>query len=184
MPLPARHGKTKAQDEGWARMTETSLTQALRALDWPPVWTAAAVGLVWVLSLVMPWPILGATGQVLGAVAALTGLGLMLAAVLEMRAARTTFIPRRQPTALVTTGVFEWSRNPIYLGDVLVLAGAMLWFKLVWALPMLGVFGWILRWRFIDGEEQRLLEAFGAEYGLWAARTARWFGRRPGKEAG
>ena len=71
-------------------------------LDWPPLWTAGAVVLSWAAGWVMPWPILGAAGVVLGAVLALTGIGLMVAAALEMRRARTTVIPRRTPSAQVT----------------------------------------------------------------------------------
>lgn len=149
----------------------------LQMLDWPPVWTAAAVALTWAASLIMPWGILGAFGRVLGLVLTLGGLGLMLAAVLEMRKARTTVIPRRQASALVTTGIFEMSRNPIYLGDLLVVAGAMLWLQVPWALPMVAVLAHILRTRFIDGEEQHLTETFGADFTLWAARTGRWFGK-------
>ncbi len=108
-------------------MTDRPFTWA--TLDWPPVWTAAAVVLSWLAAQIMPWPLFGTLGQVLGAVLALAGLGLMAAAALEMQKARTTVIPRRPPTALVTSGIFEYSRNPIYLGDLLVTAGAMLWFQ-------------------------------------------------------
>lgn len=161
-------------------MDDNAARHPLQVIDWPPVWTAGSVVLVWLASLLMPWRLFGVPGAVFGAMLALAGLGLMLAAVLEMQKAKTTVIPRRQPTALVTSGIFEWSRNPIYLGDLMVVAGAMLWFQVPWALPMLGVLAWVLRTRFIDGEEQRLTEGFGAEYGLWAARTARWFGRTGG----
>ena len=149
-------------------------------LDWPPVWTAAALGLSLVASILVPWPVLGVLGRWLGGGLALAGLAAMAAAAYEMARARTTLIPRRAPTALVTTGIFGWSRNPIYLGDLLVTAGAMLWLQVPWALPMVGVLAWVLRTRFIDGEEQRLITGFGAEYGLWAARTGRWFGRSAG----
>ena len=151
---------------------------SFQLLDWPPVWTAAAAALAWAASMVLPWAVLGVPGRVLGAVLVLAGFAAMLFAVMEMTKAKTTVIPRRQPDALVTSGIFEWSRNPIYLGDALVVAGVMLWLQVPWALPLVGVFGWILRSRFIDGEEQRLTETFGAEFALWAARTGRWFGRR------
>lgn len=159
---------------------DQSAWNKLRLLDWPPVWTAAAVAVIWLFAQVMPWEILGVVGRVLGAVLVLTGFALMLAAAIEMTKSKTTVIPRRQPSTLVTSGIFEYSRNPIYLGDVLVVAGAMLWLHLPWALPMVAVFAWVLRVRFIDGEEQRLIEGFGADYGLWAARTGRWFGRSAG----
>ncbi len=158
-------------------MAQPSKDNPLLLLDWPPVWTFAAVVLAWLAALIMPWGILGGPGRVLGAALALAGLGLMLAAAIEMRKARTTVIPRRPAAALVTTGIFEVSRNPIYLGDLLVAAGAMLWFQVPWALPMVGVLAHTLRTRFIDAEEQHLTETFGADFTLWAARTGRWFGK-------
>ncbi len=143
-------------------------------LDWPPVWTAAAVVLAWAAGRLVPWDILGTPGRTLGAVAVLGGIGLMLAAVWEMRRAATTVIPRRAPQALVIKGVFAISRNPIYLGDVLVVAGALLWFKAPWALPMAAVFAWVLETRFIRGEEEALRSRFGAAFSSYAARVGRW----------
>lgn len=153
---------------------------SLGMLDWPPVWTVAAVALAWTASLLLPWAVFGVAGRVMGAVLVLAGLAATLVAVMAMTKAKTTVIPRRKPDALVTSGIFEYSRNPIYLGDVLVVAGVMLWLQVAWLLPMVGVFGWILRHRFIDGEEQRLTETFGADFTLWAARTGRWAGRKAG----
>ena len=157
---------------------EPGLSPAL--LDWPPVWTAGMVLLSWLASMILPWTVLGLAGRLLGVALVLTGLAAMAAAAWEMRRARTTVIPRRQPSALVTSGIFEWSRNPIYLGDLLVAAGAMLWLQMPWALPMVGLLAWVLQERFIAGEEQGLITGFGAEYGLWAGRTGRWFGRKVG----
>ncbi|GAB1363145.1 isoprenylcysteine carboxylmethyltransferase family protein [Rhodobacter sp.] len=153
---------------------------ALQLLELPPVWVLGTIALAWLASLILPWPVLGLAGAILGALLVLAGLALMAAAAWEMWQARTTVIPGRQPTALVTSGVFGWSRNPIYLGDLVVTAGAMLWLQVPWALPMVGVLAWLLRERFILGEEQRLIAGFGAEYGLWAGRTGRWFGRKSG----
>ena len=153
---------------------------SLRLLDWPPVWTVGTALLAWLAAQVLPWPILGPVGQVLGVALVLAGLAAMAAAAWEMRKARTTVIPRRQPSALVTTGIFAFSRNPIYLGDLSVAAGAMLWLHVPWCLPLVGLLARVLRLRFIEAEEQRLMTGFGAEYGLWAARTARWLGRKAG----
>lgn len=158
------------------------LLQGLAVLDWPPVWTAAAVALAWVSGALIPWNILGGPGRGLGVTLALAGLGLMAAAVWEMRRARTTIIPRRDPQALVTTGVFGFSRNPVYLGDVAVVAGALLWFRAPWALPLTVVFAWVLDTRFIRDEEARLTARFGAAYRDWAARVGRWLG--PGRQDG
>ncbi|MBL9061565.1 MAG: isoprenylcysteine carboxylmethyltransferase family protein [Tabrizicola sp.] len=102
----------------------------------------------------------------------------MGAAVVQMSLARTTVIPRRSPSALVTSGLFSLSRNPIYLGDGLILTGAILWLDAVLALPLLFSFVWLIQTRFIRDEETRLTEAFGPEFDLWAAHTRRWVGRK------
>ena len=102
----------------------------------------------------------------------------MVAAVGQMTLQRTTVIPRRNPSSLVTGGLFAWSRNPIYLGDALILTGAILWLDAVLALPLVASFVWVIRTRFIRDEEARLTLAFGPEFDLWAARTRRWFGRK------
>jgi hypothetical protein len=57
----------------------------------------------------------------------------------QMTLARTTVIPRRNPSALVTGGLFAWSRNPIYLADAIILTGAILWLDAVLALPLVAV---------------------------------------------
>ncbi len=102
----------------------------------------------------------------------------MGAAVAQMALARTTVIPRRNPSALVSSGVFAWSRNPIYLADAILLTGAILWLDAVVALPLIFSFVWLIQTRFIRDEEARLTLAFGPEFDLWAARTRRWLGRK------
>ncbi len=50
------------------------------------------------------------------------GLLLTVLAMTEMARAKTTIIPRKDPNALVTSGIFRFTRNPIYLGDLFFLA--------------------------------------------------------------
>lgn len=149
----------------------------LRDIDIPPTWLALHLVVAWGLSLVSPG-IFGAFGRVSGAILVALGLGLMALAILQMARQRTTVIPRRDPSALVTTGVFSLSRNPIYLGDALILAGAILWWDAVLAVPLVAVFVRLIQTRFIRDEEARLTLAFGPEFDLWASRTRRWFGRK------
>ncbi len=148
-----------------------------RDIDIPPSWLALHIGAAWVLSWVSP-PVFGGVGRGLGLALAGIGLVLMVAAVAQMALARTTVIPRRNPSSLVTGGVFAWSRNPIYLGDALILLGAILWLDAILALPLLASFVWLIQSRFIRDEEARLTLAFGPEFDLWAARTRRWIGRK------
>jgi protein-S-isoprenylcysteine O-methyltransferase Ste14 len=57
----------------------------------------------------------------------MVGLILMGLAVTEMRMKKTTVLPHLQASHLVRTGIFARTRNPIYLGDVFVLVGCILW---------------------------------------------------------
>lgn len=149
----------------------------LRDIDIPPSWLALHIGAAWVLSLVSP-PVFGAWGAVLGPGLVALGALVMTVAALQMIRSRTTVIPRRNPSALVTTGLFAWSRNPIYLADVLILLGAILWLDVALGLPLVASFISLIQARFIRDEEARLTETFGPEFDLWAARTRRWVGRR------
>ena len=143
----------------------------LREIDIPPLWLGLALALSWALSWIWAWPMPG-----IGL--ALIGLGavLMVVAVAQMLLSRTTFIPRRNPRALVTAGVFRISRNPIYLADALILTGAILYWGALFALPVIPAFMSLIMQRYIKDEENRLHAGFGAECSTWAARVGRWLG--------
>jgi protein-S-isoprenylcysteine O-methyltransferase Ste14 len=145
-----------------------------RVFDWPPVWLAGCVLLAWLTAM----PVAGGAAALvlagLGGAGVALGLGLMGLAVREMARARTTVVPGRDPSALVTGGVFRLSRNPIYLGDLLVLAGVSLAWQSWVGLVLVPVLGRILARRFIEDEEARLRAGFGAEAEAWMARVRRW----------
>ncbi len=145
-------------------------------VDLPPVWLIGHLVLAWVIGALMP-PVMGEAGRSIGAAVGLAGVALMVVAIGQMAARKTTVIPRRDPSALVTTGVFGWSRNPIYLADALILTGAIFWWDAVLALPLVASFVSVITARFIRDEEARLTVAFGPEFDLWAGRVRRWIGR-------
>lgn len=146
----------------------------MKEIDIPPLWLVIFLTLTWALGQGINWHPFGAAGDWLGGLLVLLGLGLMVAAVVQMLARRTTFIPRRDPAAMVTGGVFALSRNPIYLGDALVLSGAAFWWDAPAALLLVPVFMAFIARRYIRGEEARLSARFGPEYHAWAARVRRW----------
>jgi protein-S-isoprenylcysteine O-methyltransferase Ste14 len=149
----------------------------LQEIDIPPAWLALHVVAAWLLSFISP-AVFGGWGDILGKALVILGALIMLAAIAQMTLHRTTVIPRRSPSALVSTGLFSLSRNPIYLADALILLGAILWLDALLALPLLASFTWLIQTRFIKDEEARLTLAFGPEFDLWAARTRRWIGRK------
>ncbi len=142
----------------------------MKWIDLPPVWTVAALATTWLAPLVTPWGASPWIGRMLLGAAAV----LIAASLVEFARARTTVIPRQNPSALITTGIFRLSRNPIYLADLLILAGfALIWGKLL-GFILVPVLAWVLIRRFINGEEARLMVAFGEEYGAYTTRTRRW----------
>lgn len=142
----------------------------MRMIDLPPVWLCLCLVAVWLSPWTAPWGALFWPGMLCLAIAA----GLTAAAALAFARARTTIIPHRVPSALVTGGVFRVSRNPIYLADLLILLGvSLIWGKLLGFL-LLPVLAIVLEWRFIRPEESRMSDAFGAEFDAYSKRTRRW----------
>ena len=97
----------------------------------PPLVVALFGYAMWLLAGRLPFGQFAFAGQrPLAALVALAGLGLMALAAWTMWRARTTVNPLRPERAahLVTSGVFARSRNPIYLGDLLILLALALAF--------------------------------------------------------
>ena len=142
----------------------------MKWIDMPPVWLAGALVLAWALAGLDPLPPL----QMSGAVFVSMGAILIVLAAWEFRRARTTIIPHEMPAALIRTGIFAKTRNPIYLGDALILLGASLWWGSVPGLLLVPAFIWLITQRFILGEEARLRDTFLAEFDQYAQQTKRW----------
>lgn len=145
-----------------------------KGLDWPQAWALLALAAVWSISWLPN--LIGFAGFGPGLALACLGLGvwLMLNAVLRMRRAATTVNPRGMPQALVADGVFAISRNPIYLGDTLILLAAAFWADQVLALPIVAAFVWVINDRFIPVEEERLAEIFGDQAAEYFTAVRRW----------
>lgn len=142
------------------------------AIDLPPVWFAIFAALAWGLGWLLPLHVAGA--HVVGLVLVGVGVALMGLAAVQMTMMRTTVIPRRDPSAMVTGGVFRISRNPIYLADAIVLTGLILYWDALLGLPLVAGFIQFITRRYILGEEARLRARFGAQFDQFASRTRRW----------
>lgn len=148
----------------------------LKWIDMPPLWLAGFVALAWAqatywplgLSFGGPWARFAA-GLLIGGGVLLMGL-----ALIEFRRHRTTIIPHNTPAALIESGIFSRSRNPIYLGDALVLAGLIVGFDAVLSLPLVPVFVWLIERRFVIPEENRMRRAFRADFARYERKVRRW----------
>jgi protein-S-isoprenylcysteine O-methyltransferase Ste14 len=82
--------------------------------------------------------------------------------------------PFEQPSALVTNGVFRLSRNPMYVGFVLILGGVAILLGTVSPYVVVAAFAVVMDRRFIRAEEQALHGRFGAEWASYRSRVRRW----------
>ncbi len=148
----------------------------MKWVDLPPVWLVGFGMLTWLQATRFPMGLSfgGAWADFAGGVLVGGGLLLMLLALYELRRHRTTPIPHLEADRLVTTGIFSRSRNPIYLGDALVLTGLILRWDAVLSLPLVPLFVWVIETRFIVGEENRLRRKFRADFARYCQKTRRW----------
>ena len=90
--------------------------------------------------------------------------------------AKTTVNPLDPGSAekLVTTGLFRFSRNPMYLGMLLALTGWVIWLGAWSAMLAPALFIWIMTAFQIKPEERSLQLKFGDQFTLYRTRTRRW----------
>lgn len=107
---------------------------------------------------------------------AVLGIAISVAGVVSFRRARTTVNPTRPDTAssLVATGIYRFTRNPMYLGLFLVLAGWAIHLSnaVAFAGPLLFAL-YINRFQIVP-EERALAAKFGTAFDDYRSRTRRW----------
>jgi len=159
------------------RRREQSQLNALELKVPPPIVALCVALLMWLTTrLIAPFALPQALR--LGAALALAcmGLGLDLAGLISFMQAKTAVNPLRPASAssLVSTGIYRVTRNPMYLGLLLMLFGwaTFLANGLAYAIAPLFVL-YINRFQ-INPEERVLLEKFGAAFSAYKARVRRW----------
>jgi len=109
-----------------------------------------------------------------GAASVLLGAALAVLGLYQLRKARTTVAAFHEPEHLVTGGVYRFTRNPIYLGLALMLAGAdILLGTHCLLVPMLVFLIAVDRW-VVRREEKTIARKFGKEYEDYRSKTPRW----------
>lgn len=124
------------------------------------------------LSLTFPIPV--SLRVVVGAVLVLAGVTAVVLAKYGLKNAGQPAAPGKPTTQVVETGIYRFSRNPLYLGLVVVLVGLGLSVNIAWwtilTLPMF----FALQHLLIIPEEQYLLGRFGEQYATYMSRVRRW----------
>lgn len=154
-------------------MTPASLLKFRKV---PPAWIIPSVLLAWVLHRYMPladwlpapWDYLSA------ALVWVASLMLTGTAARGLAVHKTSLYPNGESTALVETGVYRYTRNPMYLGMALMVLGAALFLGSLSPLLAVVFFCLMLEHLFIKPEEQRLEGWFGDSYRDYCSRVRRW----------
>ena len=148
------------------------------AVPWPPLLFvgALAAGALLGRFYPLPWPGLDdLPARVIGYGLGIAGIALMAWGFLSLHRAETTVLPNRRAARLVVDGAFRFRRNPIYMGEVLVLLGLAQATGNIWMALMAPAFAAGVLVLAILPEERHLEARFGEAYLDYKARTRRWF---------
>lgn len=161
-------------------MTQSGNSRAERpnTIPWPPIILIGFLLIGFALGQLIPLGWLpGFAGELL------VGLGILMAALAilidvaamrTMATARTTIMPHRGSDHLVTSGPFRFSRNPIYLANVMLLAGIGLFTENAWLVLLAPASGFATRKLAIEREEAHLEGKFAKTYRDYKKRVNRW----------
>ena len=148
---------------------------------YPPVWLL--LGLIAIFTLNESYPgyrFTSLAGQLGGGVLILVGLLLLVSANGLFVRAGTDVIPFRNVSALVTSGVYRYTRNPMYLAVLGSLGAAALLFRSPAILLYAALCGLCFHLFVVGYEEPALRAQFGSSFERYAQAVPRWgIARRP-----
>ncbi len=141
----------------------------------PPLYYGAAFAGGMFLHGAVPLEVPGRPTTTLGGAALLiAGLALDAAGVAAVVAHRTTIVPHRPVSKLITTGIYRFSRNPMYTGLAIMVAGGAFLAGTWWPLVLLPLAVLAVRQLAIMPEETYLAERYGPVYADYRLRVRRW----------
>jgi protein-S-isoprenylcysteine O-methyltransferase Ste14 len=150
-----------------------------RILVPPPLIYVSLAAAGFALDVALPWRLSGggAAGrwlEIAGSVVLAAGIALDLVALALFLRARTSPIPYRPASAIVAAGPYRFTRNPMYLGMALTVAGLGLLTDVGWLLVSALAAALIVDRAVIPREEAYLERRFGAAYDDYRRRVRRW----------
>ena len=143
----------------------------------PPVYMLIMACMMWLLDKFLPlYKWLNSPWNNLGLIIIGIAVLLDICSLLLFFRAKTTPNPMKPSSTshLVTSGLYRYSRNPMYLGLLVMLIGWGLYQGSLSPLSMLPLFIWLLTKQQIEPEEIILMDKFGQEYKYYQQRVRRW----------
>ena len=141
----------------------------------PPTWMLIALVAMLIFHFMLPIAkIVPTLWNLVGLFFLVSGITLNLIADRAFQRIGTTVKPYQESSSLVTGGVFQISRNPMYLGMVMILIGIAVLLRTLSPLLVVIPFAILIDQIYIRVEEQMLTEKFGAKWQAYKAKTRRW----------
>ncbi|MGL4239487.1 MAG: methyltransferase family protein [Beijerinckiaceae bacterium] len=150
-------------------------------IHWPPIGYAAALVVPWLLQRWLPLPVIDLgriTDDVMvgvGWALMATGVTVAYLALRSFAAMGTPFDPTAKAEKLVTFGLYNRTRNPMYLAAMVAFVGLALSTGSIWRWLALPPLAWLLHNLAILREEGHLEARFGDAWREYAARVPRWW---------
>ena len=104
----------------------------------------------------------------------LGGLGFSVAGFFTFKSRGTPVRPGAEPTQMVLSGPYRITRNPMYLGILLISIGCFVAVESLWFIIPPVLLFWVMNFRLIPFEERLMKDRFGAEYDAYRQRVRRW----------
>jgi protein-S-isoprenylcysteine O-methyltransferase Ste14 len=156
-------------------MSDWNIEERPNRFPWPPVLLVLFIALGFVLRAALPFDVARTPfGQFAGFVLIALALALDAWASFTFTRAKTTILPHRGSQALVTHGPFAYSRNPIYVGNLMILAGVGLLAGSLWHIVLAPALAFAIGYFAIRREEAHLAARFPREWTEYTARVRRW----------
>ena len=141
----------------------------------PPVYFLAALLLMILLAYLMPMAhLVYVPLRIFGGVMIFAGLAVTTTGAWTFKRADTPIRPFEQATTLVTSGIYRYTRNPMYLGMLIMLTGTWIALGKLSPLFIIPIFFFVIREGFVTPEEEFLEKNFGDQYREYKTSVRRW----------
>ena len=156
-------------------MATSDTSDRAGVIAFPPLLFGSTFLLGLLLRWLFPTPLLHRPlNLLLGGTLLIIGLLVLRMAFREMTRAHTTIHPGGSTTAIVSTGIYAYTRNPMYLAVTVLYVGGCVVLNAWWGLLLLIPLLMVVQKGVIEREERYLTRKFGDEYVRYRARVRRW----------
>lgn len=152
----------------------TNYREKPNLVPWPPLLLVAFTLTAIILGRLVPLPFGFGGTRPLGILLIIVALGVDLWAMKTLYEAHTTVLPNRGSQHLVTHGPFGFSRNPIYVANMVLLVGMGCISMNAWFLLLAPVDGLMTHVLAVKREESHLLARFGYQFEAYCRKVRRW----------